>query len=66
VFLAATDTEEVEARNRCRAQYGNPDNPSDLTWLIKGSELYCEAIRKGQEMSSICPLEQEVLSVTPL
>jgi hypothetical protein len=63
VFLAATDTEEVEARNRCRAQYGNPDNPSDLTWLIKGSELYCEAIRKGQEMSSICPLEQEAICV---
>ncbi len=55
VALAANDTEEVDARNRAREAYGNPNDPTDLAWLIKFSELYYEARRKGLEMDTICP-----------
>jgi type IV secretory pathway VirB4 component len=53
--LAATDTEEVEARHRCRSLYGDPENPADISWLVKFAELYAEAKRRGFGMDTICP-----------
>lgn len=57
VAITATNLEEVSARARCKAKYGNPRDPSDIKWLITFSVLYSDSLRSGAPMSSICPVD---------
>lgn len=56
VAVTATNLDEVAARERCQAKYGNPNDLTDIQWLIIFSRLYSDAIRSGSPMSSICPI----------
>jgi hypothetical protein len=53
--LAATDSEEVAARQRCEALYGNPNDEADIDWLLHFSRLYGAALRSGASMNTILP-----------
>jgi hypothetical protein len=53
--LAATDRDEVAARQRCEALYGDPNDPANIDWLIEFSHLYSQALRSGAPMDSILP-----------
>lgn len=53
--LAATDTDEVAARIRCEMLYGDPNDESNIDWLLLFAELYADALRSGASMDSILP-----------
>jgi hypothetical protein len=53
--MNSNDVKEVQARDRFKAKYSNPDDPADIQWLLDYSKVYAKACRNKISFDRILP-----------